>query len=497
MAESDGRHVKRAGASVRGTMSNWISYIISSRIAERQRRTVADRAWDLYTNDAMSHGLIESFIVEIVGTGLTPQSQPMLRWLGMDNAWQEDYQAKNYDLFEIWGLDVRNFCDAQRRLNIYMLQALALFSWKLDGIGVFQVVSDSSPYRMLSTSILPIDSSRLVTPSDIDSGEDVYDGIRLDKNGVPVSAYILKSGLSHRTTARRENCVQVDVFDKKTGLPKLLLVCDVRNIAEYRQDSVLGANIKEIKDSNDLTDAALVKTLSNAMLALFIEDQNPTPQTTVLPIEDRIHEIEKGTVIFGSPGEIPHSITNDAPGPGYKDMNDAIVGRLGMATCRGPESIAKSYKASYSASQANIENCAKYDDVDRMVLTNRFCQPIEVWKQYEAALRGLIPVRSVGHFLDNLHAYTRTVWFPPKSRPIDKLKSANSDDVRLTNGTRNYSDIFGEQSVDWRAARRQRAIELSFDRELEAEYGIKFIPEKQSTVQPEPQSEPDTDNAAN
>lgn len=471
---SSGRYFRRSGASIQGTMSNWLSAIINARIAEKERRKVSDRAWDLYTNDAMSHGLLESFLVEIVGTGLTPQSRPMLRWLDLDSEWQEQYQAKNYDLFEIWGLDIRNFCDAQRRLNIYMLQALALFHWKLDGIGVFQVISKQEPNRPLSLSILPIDASRLVTPTDLKSREDVYDGLVLDSNGAPTAAYVLKAGEKFPGSARSEDCTKVPVYDEKTGLPKLLLVCDVRNIAEYRQDSVLGPMIKEIKDSNDLSDAAIVKTLLNTLIALFIEDTMGT-QRQALPIDQRIQEIEKGTIIFGSAGERPHSITNDAPGAGYGEINEAIIGRLGMSTCRGPESIAKAYKASYSASQASIENAGKYDDVDRAILTNQFCQPIEVWKQYEAAIRGLIQVKSIPHFLDNLHAYTRTVWFPPKLRPIDKLKAARADDVRLGNNTLTYSDVYGERSMDWRAALRQRAVELAYIQELEREFGINMI----------------------
>lgn len=469
-------------------MSNWLSAVINSRIAERERRKVSDRAWDLYINDAMSHGLLESCLVEIVGTGLTPQSRPMLRTIGFDNDWQDDYQARNYDLFEIWGMDVRNFCDAQRRLNIYMLQALALFHWKLDGIGVFQVVSKQDPYRPLSLSILPIDASRLVTPTDLRSRDDIYDGLVLDKDGAPTAAYILKSGKKSPGSARTDDCTRVTVHDEKTGLPKLLLVCDVRNIAEYRQDSILGPMIKEIKDSNDLSDAAIVKTLLNTLIALFIEDTMGT-QRQALPIEQRIQEIEKGTIIFGSAGERPHSITNDAPGAGYAEINEAIIGRLGMSTGRGPESIAKAYKASYSASQASIENAGKYDDVDRLVLVSRFCQPIEVWKQYEAAIRGLIPVKNVAHFLDNLHAYTRTVWFPPKLRPIDKLKAANADNVRLGNNTLTYSDVYGERSVDWRAALKQRALELAYIAELEREFGISMKPESVARPQPENEEE--------
>jgi hypothetical protein len=82
--------------------------------------------------------------------------------------------------------------------------------------------------------------------------------------------------------------------------------------------------------------------------------------------------------------------------------------------------------------------------------------------QYEAALRGMLPVKSVDQFLQNLHAYTKTEWLPPKLRPIDKLKAANADQSRLGNMTRTWSDIYGEMSKDWRSQISQWMSEVQF-----------------------------------
>jgi capsid protein len=347
-------------------------------------------------------------------------------------------------------------------MNIYMLQALALFMWKLDGIGVFQIVAKDAPYRPLSLSVLPIDPGRLVTPTDLQGSDNVYDGIELDDNGAPVAAYILKPtryGMQY-SSARMADCARIQVNNSVTGLPNLLLVCDVRNVAEYRQDSILGSMIKEIRDSNDFVDAALVKALISNLMTVFIQGyyNSSSPPDWA----DRIKEIEKGTILMGNEGEIPHFLSNDTPGPGYDIMNASIVGRLGMATGRGPENVSKAYTASYSASQASMENAERLNDSDRAILVNRFCQPIHALMQYEAALRGLLPVKSVDQFLANLHAYTKTEWLPPKLRPIDKLKAAKADQSRLGNMTRTWSDIYGEMSKDWRSQISQWMSEVQF-----------------------------------
>jgi hypothetical protein len=38
-------------------------------------------------------------ITEVIGTGLTPQAQPMLRRLDLDVTWQQEFQQRVYDLF--------------------------------------------------------------------------------------------------------------------------------------------------------------------------------------------------------------------------------------------------------------------------------------------------------------------------------------------------------------------------------------------------------------
>jgi len=489
--KSNGRHFRRAGASVQGSLSNWVSALVDNRVAEMERRKVSNRSWDLYLNDAMAKGIIEGLVVEAVNTGITPQPHPMIRWIGKDSAWQEDYQQKAYDLFEIWGLDWRNFCDATGRCNIYMLQALAFFQWKLEGIGLFQVVMQNDPGRPLGLSVLPIDPGRLVTPYDLPASRDVYDGLELDKNGAVKAAYITKPDKQYANyAASSDDCIRIKAQNAQTGFPNLFTVCDVRNVAEYRQDSIMGSMIKEIKDSNDFVDAALIKALIQNLWTAFVTSDmganaaNNTG-TSSTSWEDRIQELEKGTLIFGREGEEANFLDSNSPGPSYEIMNRSIVSRLGMATGRGAENVSRSYNASYSASRANIENATRFDDYDRMILTNRFCQPVFSMMQYEAALRGILPVSSIDHFKNNLYAYTRTDWMPPPNRPIDHQKEAKADSERLGNNTRTYSDIYGRQGQNWRVALRQKAIEKAYMKELEQEFDITLDVQSITSVEPE------------
>ena len=114
---SRGRHARRAGASLDGVMGNWGDSVVTRREAERQLERAGERALDLYTNDAMAHGVLESLLVEAVGIGLTPQPSPRTAWLDLPPEWEADFQNASLRAWEEWGLDCRNWCDAARRLD--------------------------------------------------------------------------------------------------------------------------------------------------------------------------------------------------------------------------------------------------------------------------------------------------------------------------------------------------------------------------------------------
>lgn len=501
---SQGRHHPRRGATLQGTLTNWIRSIISSRQAERDKRILADRAGELYVNSSVAHGIVEGLIVEAVGTGLTPQPAPLVDWLGLDSEWQEVYERRAGALFEIFGFDPRKWCDAQHRLNAYQQQALAFAHWKLDGVGVSQVVFDESSSAPLRLSLLPIDPSRLQTPRD-KINQDVYDGIRVDAKGAPVSVFIRNPpktpGAVLPASGPSSEYREIPIRHAETGLPQILLTCDVRNVAEYRQDSILGPVVKEIRDNDDFVEAALIKSLIANLFSIFVAEENPismpgAPQAASRKLvnwQARMMELERGLVLQGEPGQKPTVIPNDAPGPNYEMMWRSILARLGMATQRGPENISRAYTSSYSASMASMENADRFNDYDRSILVSGFCQPWWAWQQYEAALRGLLPIRSREHFVANLHAYTRADWLPPPARPIDKVKAAESDRLRLETNTDTLASIAGRQNRSWRALLRQRAIELAEAKKLEEEFQVSLSPLPASQSRPvpaEPSAEP-------
>lgn len=487
-SRSYGRTVRRSGASLDGTLSNWVNRMISSRTGEREKDMLSGRALDLYTNDALGHALLEGALIETVGIGLSPIFTPRHVWLGRSQEWATEFESAARRIWSTWGLGVHLWADAQRRLNFYSLQALTYFQWKLYGIGIMQVVTRKDALRPLSVALLPICPTRLATPTNAKG--DVYDGIEIDTYGAPVAAYIRKP---ESPMGGAVDCFdKVEIYDRETGLPKLLLTCGVRNVAEYRADSMYAPIVKTLRDANDFMDAVVVSALVRNLVVGFIQNATSSvgPDT---PFQDRVHEIDKGTFIEGGKNEVPHFFNHPAAPPDLAVMNSAVLDRAGMATSRGAENVMRKFQASYSASKASFEKSSEVSEFEHIQLNTRFNQPALCWMLYEAVARSYLPVSDIRDFVSNMDSYCAVRWLPAPMRQIDREKAAKGDALRLSNGTTTLAQICGEQGKDWREEMEQRAKEKRMQQDLEKQYGIS-LSEAAPAVQEQPQDSENTDN---
>lgn len=465
-----GKHVRRTASQSKGSMSNFITQFVSPWVAELEKLKASERALWLYTNDSVGHGMINSAPVEMVNTGITPQSKPMTEFLGRTTAWEQEYQKRIFQMFEIWGLSWENFCDFTGRNNFYMLQALGVWNWKLHGIGLFQRVNINDPFRPLSTSFLPICPSRLQTPSDAKFTDEIFEGMELDENGRPVAMWLV---IDSSKIANKSNMRRITVIDEETRLPNILYISRTENIAEYKQDSILTPNIKTLIDSNKAFDATVVKFMSSNLFTMFIENESMTDDPPV-EWDERVWEMPEGNIIDGLPGQKMGVVPSEHPGPNYEMMMRSIYERLGIATGKGLENILHTYSASFSASRANIENAAMYNDYDRVVLNNRFNQPVMTILHYEMIVRQMLPAVTLQQFNEARYAYSRSLFRPPPERPIDRGKEAKA----VTENFNNLSETHESQSLkknqDWREVLEQQAIELAFMKKMEEKHGVKF-----------------------
>jgi capsid protein len=482
-----GRTAHRAGASIQGHLATWTRSIVDQRVAEMEKRRISDRALDLYTNDAMGHGLLESLIVEVVGIGLTPQFDPDHEALGLTQSWADEYTAALSRLWSRFGLDCRNWADAQRRLDIYSLQQLMFFCWKLTGIGLAQLRWKEQAAAPTPLCVLPIDSARLVTPSDSPT-ESIYDGVEIDEDGAPVRVWLAKPEhiAACKTSYTAAECQPFPVRDEKTGLPLILLVTAVRSIAEYRQDSIFGPMMEELRNNNDFIGAAVLRAVLSNLFVMFLENSGADAKTN---LEERIVEMDKGMIVQGGRQEKPYFFSLENAPDGYRVMFDSIVDRLGMATVRGAENITRKYQASYSASKASMVKAQQANVTDHMTLNNSFNQPLLMWLVYWGVLSGKLPVPARSELVQDLFELSMCRWMPQPMPEIDRAKRATAIKTELETHQTTYSDHYGEKSEDWKKQLRQRAIEAAYIKDLETEFGVSLAVPINGQVIAEPEKE--------
>lgn len=473
-SRSRGRHAFRAAASKAGPLSGWTQSLVDRHLAERQRKDVSNRGLDLYTNDSVAHGVLEALVVETIGTGITASPSTRHERVGRDADWGDQYKGAAFRCWEEHGLDFRNFCDATRRLNLYGLQALAFFTWKLSGIGLFQKVSVKGPGRKLCQATLPIDPERMGTPFGRTSAE-IYDGVEVDSNGAPIAVHLRKPGV----TSLHPSIHQMDrfeIYDKETGLPRIYLVCDVRNIAEYRQDSILGTIAPEIYFRKDMQLAFLIGQAVRNNFVAFVQDYGGSNITKDTPWNERIHETSKGTLLLGGKNEKPYFFNHSNSAVGLKEVNDAVTTDIGIGTGRGAENVKRQYQQSYSASKANMEKSDQFCDYEReTVMVNRFCQPEYAWMTYESCLRGALPGVSKKDFLANLYEFTRCRHLPQPTRYLDKEKQAKANGLDRRNGFLLMEEVWGEKGMSAKEAMRRFADEIKDLKKISDEIGVDLV----------------------
>jgi len=492
------RRVNRDGAGSHGTLSNYTSSQVTAVTDHSQKKTISDRAWDLYINDGATKGLIETLAVDTAGPGLTPIVMPMTKRLGLSPAWEDDYQETMRVLWELWGLSPSKYCDATRRMNINQLMFWAVFSWKIEGIALFQVkmYPDVTDQRLFSLYLNPIAAHRLMTPYDMIDNPNIFDGVEIDGNGAD-KAYWIKKDTNNNYSSIYDTSEYFDrmpAYNPETGWKRIIACYTVRNISDYRSESVLTSILKTIRDRHDHKDNALVGAIVANLYTLFIKGGLRTVDTDGNTITEPMVEVDGGTIINGAPGEEPKVITTDRPGPHFKDMDYSTIEELGMATGRGFEKVLKKWEASFSASRMSLLQASKFDKVDRKILIDNFCQPVLRYLAEEAVNRSYVNIRQV-HFYQNQNkdAYTRTNWLAPPLGDVDQKKAEDADAVALANGSKTVSDICAERGEWWKDKRRQRAKELAYDKKLEEEFDITF-PENKPDITPDDPGDEGSDN---
>ena len=259
--------VRRQSGGHDGTLENWRPRREQERIsADRAYDTTMRRAESLAANDGHAAGAVDALALNVVGTGMQPQSYPDHAALGISEDQAEAFAESMESAWRLWCEEA----DATGRGCFEDLQYQAARSLFVTGEMLHLPVWREEPGRVFGHALQALHPARLRTPVDRHHDAGIRNGVVIGNYGEPVAYWIanprpgfpLESlDASHfrlipRRVAHRWGCFHCF----HALMPE-----------QARGVSILSPAMKQFRDLADYVDYELVGAMIAASFTVFLE----------------------------------------------------------------------------------------------------------------------------------------------------------------------------------------------------------------------------------
>lgn len=418
--------------------------------------TLRNRSRDLYRNDGIARGAINSTVTNVVGTGLAPQPAIWADVLGMTDdevdAWQRDTLRE----FTLWA-EKPEACDLTGIQNFYGLQDLAFRSVLINGDHGVLLPERERKGVAYKLKLQMIEADRICNKNGTSDSKEISAGIQLDDDGMPVGYWVMTrhpgDGIAER------NWQYVSRYGSKTGRRNMLHLYERLRSDQRRGEPYLAPIIELLKQLSRYTEAELMAAVISGMFTVFVTT-DPANGDDDVGDEAPEYALGNGAIITGMPGDKPEIINPGRPNALFDPFVEAISKQIGIALEIPKEVLFKHFTSSYTAARASLLDAWRFYRKRRSWLAAQFCQPIyETWLD-EAVASGRI--YAPGYFADPLirAAYQACVWVGDAPGAIDPLKEAQADKENLAIGKTTLSKVtMAYDGSDWRDNHRQQVKE--------------------------------------
>lgn len=417
--------------------------------------TLRQRARMLYMAAPIATSAIKTNRTNVVGVGLRLKSRINREILGLSAEQAETWQKNTEREFSLWSENKRA-CDATGMNTFYGLQQLALTSWLLSGdcIGVLKQY-DTDQLLPYALRVHLIEADRVATPTDCggissinyttgknpDTGNTIYDGVEVDRNGMVV-AYHIRNTYPFEVGAPTTEWTRVLAYQEHTGLPNIVHVIESERPDQYRGVSYLAQVIEPLLNIRRYSESELMAAMIESFFTAFIKTEAPTDEMPFNQVEEDDREprnpneysMGPGQVNMLEPGEDVTFANPTRPAGGFDAFVTAICSQIGAALEIPADLLLKKFNASYSASRAALLEAWKAFKMRREWLADDFCRPIyEVWMS-EAVARGRI--YAPGFFTNPAirAAYLGSEWLGPSQGQLDPVKEITAEILACSEG---------------------------------------------------------------
>ena len=407
--------------------------------------------------------------VNIVGTGLIPQSRPNATVLGLNDDQVEDFTNQCEWAFKLWSREA----DASERLNFDQIQYTTIMSILGAGESFRIPVTIDDPGKKFSMSLQRVGSLRCFTPSDLTTDMTIRDGIKHGNRNQPLGYWFGNSKTNYSVgSLTSKNCKFIPA--KKGHRPGVLHTFIQKKDEDVRGTSILSPAMKYFRDLSDYLDFELVGAIIASSFPVFIETSDPYGTANIKKDptgeEKRYQSTAPGEIMYGGLNQKPHILKSDRPSNTFDSFVERILRAVGASVGMPYEVIAKDFsKTNYSSARAALLEAWRVFSFYQKWLVDQFCQPVWEMVIEEAYLRDIIklPAGSPG-FYEQREAWTSAIWIPPRKGSVDPAKEIDAYIKAKDHNFMTDAYICAEYSGDdYNEVFKQRSRETKKERKLE------------------------------
>ena len=441
-----------------GSWGNWFGRIIRAGENDQRRRryiyaTPQDTKTDLttasrrqvlglaryfYYNNPVVRGAIDSITRNSIGPGIKCQARTE------DEGWNRATE----EWFRSWEIA----CDVRGILDWASFQQVACRAMLRDNEVFCLLIDNGDGWPQLQM----VEAHRCETPSYLTGEKRIFDGVRTNAQGRPLSYYI--------RTGDGDKYTEVQSSD-------LLVLAERDRPDELRSISRLVTCLNLLQDRDEILDHEVQGVKRAGAIGLALEGQGNTgffgPDTTD---DDGLttDKIMGGGAIWNLPaGKTLKEIKNDRPGPNLQEFMDQILRAAAAGLGLPYEYLWKADLSGPSQRFVLAQAQRRFDEVAQAI-TSQLVSRVRLWALAKAIKRGdLTPPRGMDR-------WWTAVYHTPKRTTIDAGRDSAADREDLKLGIQTLASIASERGYDWQEIVDQRIAEQSYIRQKAAEAGVEM-----------------------
>lgn len=439
-------------------------------VSSSSRQSIAALSRWLCYNSAIVRGAIDTMTRNAIGPGIKCQARTP------DEGWNR--------ATEQWLAMWEGSCDVRGTLSYAAMQQVATRTMLRDNEIFILLTDNGDGFPQLQL----VEGHRCETPSYIKNDPKIFDGVRMNKFGRPLSYYI-------RTGLEGDSFAEVQATD-------LILLAERDRADEVRSLSKLASCINLLLDRDEILDYEMLACKRAGQIGLAVESTtnsgpgffNPTETDETNLTTDKI--FGGGALVNMPIGKTLREIKNDRPSQNLQQHMDqyirAVASGLGV-----PYAYIWSPNELTGPSQRFVLAQAqrRFDEISD-TLIEQMLKRVRKWALAKAIKRGdLTPPRG-------MTLWWEAVYHTPARTTIDAGRDSAADREDLKLGIKTLADISAERGSDWVEIVNQKIAEQVYIKTKAEEAGlqasdVQFIPQQGkpavAPAQPAPQTPPTAD----